>query len=103
MGEIELMSTTVLPWKAGGDAVLRRTAPLRRRRVRHHDVKTMSALLADAFAGALRRAGAATVSALLRVRTNSCVAGRQQVARHRRAHDAEADEADVSVDVMSVS
>ena len=62
-------------------------------------VKTMSALRATsaALAQGLAVARAMLSGTLPRVLTNSFVAGVDEVPRHRRAHDAQADESDLHV------
>ena len=108
IGEIELMSTTVLPLRqARGDAVLAEQHLLDVGRVGHHHEDDVGAL------APLRGRVAARValSAIERRRhlavrvDEELVAGVDQVAGHRRAHDAEADEADLrgAESVMSVS
>ena len=96
MGSMELQSTTVLPWpRPGGHAVFAEQH-LSTSGVSGTIRKTMSARSATprAVVQTVAPPSASAGGGAVRV-DEQHVAGVQQVARHGRAHDAQADEADL--------
>jgi hypothetical protein len=92
------MSTTVLPWlrpeAAGRDAVLAEQHGLHIGRVGQHREDHVGAFGHALGAGALRGRAVGNLRMQLAARVHEqLVAGLDQVQRHRRTHDAQADEA----------